>query len=48
MEEHKKHIKIVSKKNGIILSPKKIEVEKECIEFFGLVLNQTGFNYKNI
>jgi hypothetical protein len=29
-------------RNGIILSPKKIEVEKESIEFLGLVLNQTG------
>ena len=45
IEEHKKHLKIICEKfhkNGIILSPKKIEVEKESMELLGLVLNQTG------
>jgi hypothetical protein len=46
LEEHKKRLKIYCQfqKNGIrsILSPKKIEVEKESIEFFRLVLNQSG------
>ena len=42
-EEHKKHLKIICtvfQKYGIILSPKKIELEKESIDFLGIVLDK--------
>ncbi|GMQ09816.1 hypothetical protein CsSME_00053067 [Camellia sinensis var. sinensis] len=44
-EEHKKHLKLFCEKfqkHGIILSPKKIEPEKESIEFLGIILDQKG------
>lgn len=42
-EEHKKHLKLLCEKfqkYGIILSPEKIELEKESIEFWGIILDQ--------
>ena len=43
IEEHKKYLKIlISKlqKHGIVLSPKKIEIEKTKLDFLGITLNQ--------
>lgn len=44
-DEHEKHLRIISnifKKRGIILSPKRIELEKESIKFLGIVLDKDG------
>ena len=44
-EEHMKHLKLLCEnfqKHGIILSSKKIELEKESIEFLGIILDQKG------
>ena len=41
-EEHKKHLKFLCEKfqkHGIVLLPKKIELEKESIEFLGIILD---------
>ena len=44
-EDHMKHLKIICsvfQKYGIILSPKKIELEKESIDFLGIILDKDG------
>ena len=44
-EDHRKHFKIICsvfQKYGIILSPKKIELEKESIDFLGIILDKDG------
>lgn len=49
-EDNKKHIKFIRnifKQYGIILSPKKIEIEKEYIEFLGIILNMDDIQLKN-
>ena len=49
-KEHKHHLKIVCDKfieNGIILSPKKIKIEKTEIEFLGLILSQIGIKLQD-
>ncbi|KAA3485339.1 RNA-directed DNA polymerase-like protein [Gossypium australe] len=45
LENHRKHLNIIARefiKHGIILSPKKIELEKIEIEFLGLILSSDG------
>ena len=49
-EEHTKHLEIMTdlfQKHGIILSPKKIEVEQTTIEFLGLTLNPNGIQLQD-
>lgn len=44
-EDHKRHLQILCskfQKHGIILSPKKIDIEQESIDFLGITLNHSG------
>ena len=50
LEKHRKHLNIISQefiKHGIILSPKKIELEKTEIEFLGLKLSAHGLQLQD-
>ncbi|PIN09839.1 DNA-directed DNA polymerase [Handroanthus impetiginosus] len=45
MDKHKKHLEIICKNfkdNGIILSLNKIELEKDEIDYLGIILSSTG------